>query len=208
MTGPSRAIVTLRGVLFNALPSGCWLGQDIGEPNWITRNGKRIDANHEHSSGYALDVITVPRVGMRANQEQRAKAYAIVEWCIRNASAIGLRWVIWDYHDDLCACSYNPGRGSWKRLYKGGVSEAHADHVHIYLDDSGSFNNLDMTPLTRWKNNGKEIDEMTVQELHGELNENPMLSLIASRLGALLTVTEKLLPELVEEIKQLHASVS
>lgn len=208
MREPSEAIQALKGTLRGNLPSGCWFGQDIGEPNCVVRNGKKVDLNFEHSSGYALDVIVVPKVGQRANQEQRAKAIAIVNWCIENSRAIGLRWVIWDYYDDLCACSYNPSRGSWKRLYRGGVSEAHADHVHIYLDGSGPFSNLDMTPLNRWKNNGKEIDEMTVQELHSELNENPMLSLIASRLGALLTVTEKLLPELVEEIKRLHATVS
>ena len=208
MSGPSRAIVALRGVLFNALPSGCWLGQDYGPPNYVIRNGKKVDLNYEHSSGYALDVMVVPRVGVRANQEQRAKAFAIVNWCIRNASAIGLRWVIWDYYDDLCACNYNPSRGAWKRLYRGGVSEAHADHVHIYLDGSGSFNNLDMTALKRWKNIGKGVDEITPEQLHKELNENPVLNEIASRLGLVATLNEKLLKELIEEVRQLRATVS
>lgn len=208
MREPSKAIQSLKGSLRGNLPSGCWLGQDIGEPNWVVRNGKKVDLNFEHSSGYALDVIVVPKVGQRANQEQRAKAFAIANWCIENASAIGLRWLIWDYYDDLCACSYNPSRGSWKRLRRGGVSDAHADHVHIYLDGSGSFSNLVMTALSRWKNVGKGVNEVTKAELHSELNENPMISLIASRIGALETVTEKLLTELIEQIKQLHASVS
>jgi hypothetical protein len=193
-------------ILVSSLPPGCWLGQGKGAPNWIRKNGRLVDANVEHSSGNAQDIMVVPRVGQRANQEQRAKAFAIINWCIRNAKAIGLRWIIFDYYDDLTACSYNPSRGSWKRLYKGGVSEAHADHVHIYLDSFGDFRGIDMAPL-RVYNNRKEVDDMTVQELHAELNENPMLSLIASRIGALLTITEKMLPELIEEIRQLHASV-
>ena len=208
MRQASEAIQTLEGALRGNLPPGCWFGQDIGEPNWVVRNGKRVDLNFEHSSGYALDVIVVPRVGQRANQEQRAKALAIVNWCIDNATAIGLRWLIWDYYNDLCACSYNPSRGSWKRLYRGGVSEAHSDHVHIYLDGSGSFSNLVMTALNRWKNAGKGVKELTREDLHSELNDNPMISLIASRVGALETVVEKLLTELIEEIRQLRASVS
>jgi len=205
----SGAIQTLEGALRGNLPPGCWFGQDIGEPNIVIRNGKKVDLNFEHSSGYALDVMVVPKVGQRADQEQRAKAFAIVNWCIENAVAIGLRWVIFDYYNDLCACSYNPSRGSWKRLYRGGVSEAHADHVHIYLDGSGSFSHLVMGALNRWKNiGGKGVKELTREELHSELNENPMISLIASRVGALETVTEKLLTELIEEIRQLHATVS
>ena len=152
--------------------------------------------------------MVVPKVGQSANQEQRAKAFAITEWCIRNANAIGLRWVIWDYYDDLCACNYNPSRGSWKRLYRGGVSEAHADHVHIYLDGSGSFNSLDMTPLKRWKSIGKGVNEITPEQLHKELNENPLLNEIASRLGLVATLNEKLLKELIEEIRLLRATVS
>lgn len=209
MNGPSKAIVTLRGVLFNALPSGCWLGQDIGKPNYVIRNGKKVDLNFEHSSGYALDVMVVPKVGQRANQEQRAKAFAIVNWCIENANSIGLRWVIWDYYDDLCACSYNPSRGAWKRLYRGGVSEAHADHVHIYLDGSGSFNNLVMRALQRWKNIArKEVCEVTKDDLHKELNENPVLNELVSRVGMVATLNEKLLKELIEEVRQLRATVS
>ena len=208
MRQASKAIQTLEGALRGNLPPGCWLGQDIGDPNIVIRDGKKIDLNIEHSSGYALDVMVVPRVGKRANQEQRAKAFAIVNWCIENSKSIGLRWLIWDYYDDLCACSYNPSRGSWKRLYNGGVSEAHADHVHIYLDGSGSFSNLVMTALNRWKNAGKGVKELTREDLHSELNDNPMISLIASRVGALETVVEKLLTELIEEIRQLRASVS
>lgn len=208
MREPSKAIHSLKGALRGNLPPECWFGQDIGEPNIVIRNGKKVDLNFEHSSGYALDLMVVPKVGQRANQEQRARAFAIVNWCIENSTAIGLRWLIWDYYDDLCACSYNPSRGSWKRLYRGGVSEAHADHVHIYLDGSGSFSNLVMTALNRWKNAGKGVKELTREDLHSELNDNPMISLIASRVGALETVVEKLLTELIEEIRQLRASVS
>lgn len=209
MTQLSKAIRTLKGALFNNLPLGCWLGQDIGEPNIVVRNGKKVDLNFEHSSGYALDVMVVPRVGQRANQEQRAKAFAIVNWCIENSKSIGLRWVIWDYYNDLCACNYNPSRGAWKRLYRGGVSEAHADHVHIYLDGSGSFDNLSMRALQRWKNLvGKEVCEVTKDDLHKELNENPVLNELVSRVGMVATLNEKLLKELIEEIRLLRATVS
>ena len=209
MRRASEAIQTLEGALRGNLPPGCWFGQDIGEPNIVIRNGKKIDLNFEHSSGYALDVMVVPKVGQRANQEQRAKAFAIVNWCIENSKSIGLRWLIWDYYDDLCACSYNPSRGSWKRLYRGGVSESHADHVHIYLDGSGSFDHLAMNALKRWKNLARKgVNEVTKEELHKELNENPVINEIASRIGMVATINEKLLKELIEEIRQLRASVS
>lgn len=209
MSQLSKAIRTLKGVLFNNLPLGCWLGQDIGEPNIVVRNGKKVDLNFEHSSGYALDVMVVPRVGQRANQEQRAKAFAIVNWCIENSKSIGLRWVIWDYYNDLCACNYNPSRGAWKRLYRGGVSEAHADHVHIYLDGSGSFDNLSMRALQRWKNLvGKGVCKVTKDDLHKELNENPVLNELVSRVGMVATLNEKLLKELIEEIRLLRATIS
>lgn len=209
MRQASEAIQTLEGALRGNLPPGCWLGQDIGEPNIVVRDGKKVDLNFEHSSGYALDVMVVPKVGQRARLEQRAKAFSIIDWCLENSKAIGLRWLIWDYYDDLCACSYNPSRGSWKRLYRGGVSEAHADHVHIYLDDSGSFDNLAMNALKRWKNLARKgVNEVTKEELHKELNENPVINEIASRIGMVATINEKLLKELIEEIRQLRASVS
>ena len=209
MRQTSEAIQTLEGVLRGNLPPECWFGQDIGEPNIVIRNGKKVDLNFEHSSGYALDVMVVPKVGRRANQEQRAKAFSIIDWCLENSKGIGLRWLIWDYYDDLCACSYNPSRGSWKRLYRGGVSESHADHVHIYLDGSGSFDNLAMNALNRWKNLARKgVNEVTKEELHKELNENPVVNEIASRIGMVATINEKLLKELIEEIRQLRASVS
>lgn len=209
MRQASEAIQTLEGVLRGNLPPGCWLGQDIGEPNIVIRNGKKIDLNFEHSSGYALDVMVVPKVGQRARLEQRTKAFSIIDWCLENSKAIGLRWLIWDYYDDLCACSYNPSRGSWKRLYRGGVSEAHADHVHIYLDGSGSFDNLVMNALKRWKNLARKgVNEVTKEELHKELNENPVINEIASRIGMVATINEKLFKELIEEIRQLRAAVS
>ena len=209
MREPTKSIQSLKGALRGNLPPGCWFGQDIGEPNIVVRNGKKVDLNFEHSSGYALDVIVVPKVGQRAKLEQRAKAFSIITWCIENASAIGLRWLIWDYYDDLCACSYNPARGTWKRLYRGGVSEAHADHVHIYLNGSGSFSHLVMDVLEQWKNIGRKgVNELTPEQLHKELNENPVLNEIASRIGMVATLNEKLLKELIEEIRLLRATVS
>ena len=65
-----------------------------------------------------------------------------------------------------------------------------------------------MTALKRWKNIGKGVDEITPEQLHKELNENPVLNEIASRLGLVATLNEKLLKELIEEVRQLRATVS
>ena len=182
--------------LLPRLPSTIWLGQGKGEPNWVWRNGKFVDLNHEHSSGNAQDFIISKKVGVLPTPQERDNALKLVRWFQINARHINLRWIIFDIYDEGAARSWNPDRGTWKLLYGGGVSEAHRDHVHAYFGGGDqALHMIDDSPL----GSGKEIEEMTAQELHNELNNNPMLSLMASRLGMLANLLEKQ-NELLEQL--------
>ena len=182
--------------LYPRLPGTIWLGQGKGEPNWVRRNGELIDLNHEHSSGNAQDFIISKRVGVLPTPMERDNALMLVRWFQINARHINLRWIIFDIYDEGAARSWNPDRGTWKLLYGGGVSEAHRDHVHAYFGGGDqALHMIDDSPL----GSGKEIEDMTAQELHNELNNNPMLSLMASRLGMLANLLEKQ-NELLEQL--------
>ena len=182
--------------LLPRLPSTIWLGQGKGESNWVWRNGKLVDLNHEHSSGNAQDFIISKRVGVLPTPQERDNALKLVRWFQVNARHINLRWIIFDIYNEGAARSWNPDRGTWKWLYGGGVSEAHRDHVHAYFGGGDqALHMIDDSPL----GSGKEIEEMTAQELHNELNNNPMLSLMASRLGMLANLLEKQ-NELLEQL--------
>ena len=182
--------------LLPRLPSTIWLGQGKGEPNWVRRNGKLVDLNCEHSSGNAQDFIISKRVGVLPTPQERDNALKLVRWFQVNARHINLRWIIFDIYNEGVARSWNPDRGTWKLLYGGGVSEAHRDHVHAYFGGGDqALHMIDDSPL----GSGKEIEEMTAQELHNELNNNPMLSLMASRLGMLANLLEKQ-NELLEQL--------
>nr|DAO29396.1 MAG TPA: hypothetical protein [Caudoviricetes sp.] len=182
--------------LLPRLPGTIWLGQGKGEPNWVWRNGELVDLNHEHSSGNAQDFIISKRVGVLPTPQERENALKLVRWFQVNARHINLRWIIFDIYNEGVARSWNPDRGTWKLLYGGGVSEAHRDHVHAYFGGGDQALHLvDDSPL----GSGKEIEEMTAQELHNELNNNPMLSLMASRLGMLANLLEKQ-NELLEQL--------
>lgn len=184
--------------LYPRLPGTIWLGQGKGEPNWVWRNGKLVDLNHEHSSGNAQDFIISKRVGVLPTPQERDNALKLVRWFQINARHINLRWIIFDIYNEGAARSWNPDRGTWKLLYGGGVSEAHRDHVHAYFGGGDQALHLvDDSPL----GSGKEIEDMTSQELHNELNNNPMLSLMASRLG----MVANLLEQQNELLKQLAA---
>ena len=52
---------------------------------------------------------------------------------------------------------------------------------------AGTIHLIDDSPL----GSGKEIEDMCAQELHNELNNKPMLSLMASRLGMVANLLEK-----------------
>lgn len=182
--------------LLPRLPGTIWLGQGKGEPNWVWRNGKLVDLNHEHSSGNAQDFIISKRVGVLPTPMERDNALKLVRWFQVNARHINLRWIIFDIYNEGAARSWNPDRGTWKWLNGGGISEAHRDHVHAYFGGGDqALHMIDDSPL----GSGKEIEEMTAQELHNELNNNPMLSLIASRLGMLANLLEKQ-NELLEQL--------
>lgn len=182
--------------LLPRLPSTIWLGQGKGEPNWVRRNGELVDLNHEHSSGNAQDFIISKRVGVLPTPMERDNALKLVRWFQANARHINLRWIIFDIYNEGVARSWNPDRGTWKLLYGGGVSEAHRDHVHAYFGGGDqALHMIDDSLL----GSGKEIEEMTAQELHNELNNNPMLSLMASRLGMLANLLEKQ-NELLEQL--------
>lgn len=184
------AVWALVGHLDKVLPSTFWFGQGKGAPNIV--NGK--DLNYEHSSGYALDVmITV--LGASPSKVELANALKLCAWAQKNASAIGLKWIIFSIYQDGYAYSWNPSRGTWKRLYFGGgnKSAAHMDHIHFYLSGS-SFGVIDDSPLKL--SIERNVEDMTVQELHKELNDNPMMSLIASRIGMVATALDKVVKQL------------
>ena len=179
--------------LLPRLPSTIWLGQGLGEPNWVKKNGEWVDLNHEHSSGNAQDFIISPRVGVLPTVAQRDAGLRLVRWFQVNARHINLRWIIFDIYNEGAARSWNPDRGTWKWLYTGGVSEAHRDHVHAYFGGGEQALHLvDDSPLTGAKEGEKEmLAEEFRRELHNELNNNEMISLTASRTGMVATELEK-----------------
>ena len=185
------AVWALVGHLDKVLPSTFWFGQGKGEPNYDA-NGK--DRNYEHSSGYALDVM-ITDLGHSPSKIELTNALKLCAWAQKNASAIGLKWIIFSPYQDGYAYSWNPSRGTWKRLYSGygNKSAAHMDHVHFYLRGS-SFGVIDDSPLQ--SSVERNVEDMTVQELHKELNDNPMMSLIASRIGMVATALDKVVKQL------------
>jgi len=185
------------------MPEGCWLG----------RGKDTSGSSKEHASGNALDIMIVPVEGARANGFQRQQAFKIINWLIANQAKIGLRWVIFDKGNNGYAQSFNPERGHWKVVRKGAnVSDAHADHIHVYLKPGGKFSDLNMEHLTGSKvTPRKEDKEMDRNDLNSTLNDNAMISLIASRIGAMDTRIQNevvpLLKELVTEIRGLRTDV-
>lgn len=181
----SANIIALDEYLQPRLPGSIWLGQGKGEPNWVkNKNGEWVDLNKEHSSGNAQDFIIVPHVGMVPTPAQLKVAWKLVNWFIKNASKINLRWIIFGKDQDGWAWSWNPARGSWKRLYTGGVSEAHTDHIHVYLGGGDqNFSAIDNSPLEGIE----EECELNREDLHNELNNNEMISELTSRTGQVAT---------------------
>ena len=191
--------------LLPRLPSTIWLGQGKGEPNWVRRNGKLVDLNHEHSSGNAQDFIISKRVGVLPTPQERDNALKLVRWFQINARHINLRWIIFDIYNEGIARSWNPDRGTWKWLYTGGVSEAHRDHVHAYFGGGDQALHLvDDSPLGGAVEGEEMLAEEFRRELHTELNNNEMISLTASRVGMVATELEKT----NELLRQLIAAVS
>ena len=184
------AVWSLVGHLDKVLPSTFWFGQGKGAPNIV--NGK--DMNYEHSSGYALDVM-ITDLGHSPSKIELANALKLCAWVQKNASAIGLKWIIFSPYQDGFAYSWNPSRGTWKRLYSGGGNKSAAIWtISIFTFRGSSFGVIDDSPLM--SSIERNVEDMTVQELHKELNDNPMMSLIASRIGMVATALDKVVKQL------------
>lgn len=69
------------------------------------------------------------------------------------------------------------------------MSEAHTDHIHVYLGGGDQdFSAIDNSPL---KGSDGEEYELNREELHNELNNNEMLSELTSRTGQVATRLEQ-----------------
>lgn len=92
----------------------------IGERFGISNIGgwRPQDKYGEHSTGRALDVMT----------SDKAKGDAIKDFAVDNASAIDLKWAIWQQK------LWYPGGGSQKMETRanGDPTQNHMDHVHIF----------------------------------------------------------------------------
>lgn len=74
------------------------------------------DKYGEHSTGRALDVMT----------SDKAKGDAVKDFAVDNASAIDLKWAIWQQK------LWYPGGRSEKMADRGSPTQNHMDHVHIF----------------------------------------------------------------------------
>ncbi|MGH3954528.1 MAG: phage tail protein [Mycobacterium sp.] len=92
----------------------------IGERFGISNIGgwRPADKFGEHSTGRALDVMT----------SDKAKGDAVKDFAVDNASAIDLKWAIWQQK------LWYPGGGSQKMETRanGDPTQNHMDHVHIF----------------------------------------------------------------------------
>ncbi|MBE5500469.1 phage tail protein [Mycobacteroides abscessus] len=79
--------------------------------------GRRQDPYPEHPSGRAMDVM----VG-----SDKAKGDAVKDFAVDNASAIDLKWAIWQQK------LWYPGGRSEKMGDRGSPTQNHMDHVHIF----------------------------------------------------------------------------
>lgn len=90
----------------------------IGERFGISDIGgwRPADKYGEHSTGRALDVMT----------SDKAKGDAVKDFAVDNASAIDLKWAIWQQK------LWYPGGSSQKMDDRGSPTQNHMDHVHIF----------------------------------------------------------------------------
>lgn len=90
----------------------------IGERFGISDIGgwRPQDKYGEHSTGRALDVMT----------SDKAKGDAVKDFAVDNASAIDLKWAIWQQK------LWYPGGSSQKMDDRGSPTQNHMDHVHIF----------------------------------------------------------------------------
>lgn len=96
------------------------------------------DKYGEHSTGRALDVMT----------SDKAKGDAVKDFAVDNASAIDLKWAIWQQK------LWYPGGSSQKMDDRGSPTQNHMDHVHIF-SGPGIANGL----LGSLKSKGAEVGQ-------------------------------------------------
>ncbi|SIM75051.1 Bacteriophage tape measure protein (TMP) [Mycobacteroides abscessus subsp. abscessus] len=96
------------------------------------------DKYGEHSTGRALDVMT----------SDKAKGDAVKDFAVDNASAIDLKWAIWQQK------LWYPGGRSEKMDDRGSPTQNHMDHVHIF-SGPGIANGL----LGSLKSKGAEVGQ-------------------------------------------------
>ncbi|OBF22923.1 hypothetical protein A5725_12045 [Mycobacterium kubicae] len=101
------------------VPGSAQLRKIISERFGITNIGgyRAPDGYNEHSSGRALDVM----VG-----NDKAKGDAVKDFALANASAIDLKWAIWQQR------MWYPGGRTEPMSDRGSPTQNHMDHVHIF----------------------------------------------------------------------------
>ena len=94
------------------------LGKIISEKFGVSNIGgwRPADKYGEHSTGRALDVMT----------SSKSTGDAIKDFAVDNASAIDLKWAIWQQK------LWYPGGGSKAMPDRGSPTQNHMDHVHIF----------------------------------------------------------------------------
>ena len=103
------------------------LGKIIGQRFGVSNIGgwRPADKYGEHATGRALDVMT----------SSKSTGDAIKDFAVDNASAIDLKWAIWQQR------LWYPGGGSKAMPDRGSPTQNHMDHVHIF-SGSGITNGL------------------------------------------------------------------
>ena len=87
----------------------------------------------EHKSGRAIDIIVVPKVGMRPDGDEYNAAIRLVNLLIKHGKTLRIQWILFS-RDGRVTHSYNIDRMSWKKLEnRGSVSANHIDHIHVYF---------------------------------------------------------------------------
>ena len=87
----------------------------------------------EHKSGRAIDIIVVPKVGMRPDGDEYNAAIRLVNLLIKHGKTLRIQWVLIS-RDGQVTHSYSMDRMSWKKLgNRGSVSANHVDHIHVYF---------------------------------------------------------------------------
>lgn len=86
-------------------------------------DGDRLDL---HQAGRAIDFMVY---------NDRAKGDAIANWCLENANAIGLQFLVWRGN------RYSAGKPAGQRVGAYTGSNPHRDHPHVELTPEGAAGN-------------------------------------------------------------------